>query len=36
VQGAYEMTITTPRWTRTLVLKAWMDRPKRSFFSELN
>jgi outer membrane lipoprotein-sorting protein len=31
VQGAYEMTITTPRWTRTLVLKAWMDRPRRSF-----
>lgn len=31
VQGEYEMTITTPRWQRTLVLKAWMDRPKRSF-----
>lgn len=31
VQGDYEMTITTPRWQRTLVLKAWMDRPKRSF-----
>jgi outer membrane lipoprotein-sorting protein len=31
VQGDYEMTITTPRWQRTLVLKVWMDRPRRSF-----
>lgn len=31
VQGDYEMTITTPRWQRTLELRAWMDRPKRSF-----
>jgi outer membrane lipoprotein-sorting protein len=31
VQGDYEMTITTPRWQRTLGLKLWMDRPKRSF-----
>lgn len=31
VQGDYEMTIATPRWQRTLVLKVWMDRPKRSF-----
>ena len=31
VQGDYEMTITTPRWQRTLGLKVWMDRPKRSF-----
>ena len=31
VQGDYEMTITTPRWQRTLQLHAWMDRPKRSF-----
>jgi outer membrane lipoprotein-sorting protein len=31
VQGEYEMTITTPRWQRTLELRAWMDRPKRSF-----
>ena len=31
VQGEYEMTITTPRWQRTLALRAWMDRPKRSF-----
>ncbi|MCW5660019.1 MAG: outer membrane lipoprotein-sorting protein [Burkholderiaceae bacterium] len=31
VQGDYEMTITTPRWQRTLGLKVWMDRPRRSF-----
>ena len=31
VQGDYEMTITTPRWQRTLGLKVWMNRPKRSF-----
>jgi outer membrane lipoprotein-sorting protein len=31
VQGDYEMTITTPRWQRTLGLKVWMDRPQRSF-----
>ena len=31
VQGEYEMTITTPRWQRTLALRAWMERPKRSF-----
>ena len=31
VQGEYAMTITTPRWQRTLALRAWMERPKRSF-----
>ena len=31
VQGDYEMTVTTPRWQRTLTLKVWMDRPRRSF-----
>ena len=31
VQGEYEMTITTPRWQRTLGLRAWMERPRRSF-----
>jgi outer membrane lipoprotein-sorting protein len=31
VQGDYEMIIVTPRWQRTLGLKVWMDRPKRSF-----
>lgn len=31
LQGEFEMTIATPRWQRTLVLRAWMERPKRSF-----
>jgi outer membrane lipoprotein-sorting protein len=31
VQGEYEMTITTPRWQRTLALRVWMERPRRSF-----
>jgi outer membrane lipoprotein-sorting protein len=31
VQGEYEMTIATPRWQRTLELRLWMDRPRRSF-----
>lgn len=31
VRGDYEMTIATTRWRRTLGLKVWMDRPKRSF-----
>lgn len=31
MQGEYEMTIATPRWQRTLELRAWMERPKRSF-----
>ena len=31
LQGDFEMTIATPRWTRTLALRAWMERPKRSF-----
>ncbi|HUG24490.1 outer membrane lipoprotein-sorting protein [Piscinibacter sp.] len=31
VQGEYEMTITTPRWQRSLALRVWMDRPRRSF-----
>ena len=25
--GVSEMTVTTPRWTRTLKLRFWMDRP---------
>ena len=36
VQGDYEMTITTPRWQRTLALRMWMDRPKRSFVRVLS
>ncbi len=31
VHGDYEMTITKPRWQRTLALHAWMERPGRSF-----
>ncbi len=31
LQGEFEMTITTPRWQRTLTLRAWMERPRRSF-----
>lgn len=31
VQGDYEMTISTPRWQRTLGLRVWMERPRRSF-----
>jgi len=31
LQGAYEMSIVTPRWQRTLALHVWMERPRRSF-----
>ena len=31
LQGEFEMTIATPRWRRTLTLRAWMQRPTRSF-----
>jgi outer membrane lipoprotein-sorting protein len=31
VRGDYQMTVATPRWQRTLGLKVWMDRPRRSF-----
>lgn len=31
LQGEFDMTIATPRWQRTLSLRAWMERPKRSF-----
>lgn len=31
VKGDYEMTISTPRWQRTLGLRVWMERPRRSF-----
>lgn len=36
LQGEYEMSITTPRWQRTLGLRVWMDRPKRSFIRILS
>lgn len=31
MQGEFDMRIATPRWERTLSLRIWMDRPKRSF-----
>src|SRR5574341_2047305 len=31
LQGEFEMSVTTPRWQRTLSLRAWMERPRRSF-----
>ena len=31
MQGRFEMRIATPRWERTLSLRVWMDRPRRSF-----
>lgn len=30
-QGFSEMTITTPNWQRTLVMRVWMDRPEKTF-----
>ena len=31
LQARLTMTVTTPRWQRTLELQAWIDRPRRSF-----
>ena len=31
LRGQYEMSIVTPRWQRTLAMRVWMDRPRRSF-----
>jgi ubiquinone/menaquinone biosynthesis C-methylase UbiE len=31
LQARLTMTVTTPRWTRTLELAAWIERPRRSF-----
>lgn len=31
MQGEFDMRIVTPRWERTLSLRVWMERPKRSF-----
>ncbi|VWC92441.1 hypothetical protein BCO18430_03341 [Burkholderia contaminans] len=36
LQGEFDMTITTPRWQRTLSLRAWMERPRRSFIRILS
>jgi outer membrane lipoprotein-sorting protein len=30
LQGEFEMSIVTPRWQRMLVLRAWIERPRRS------
>lgn len=30
-QAQLTMTVTTPRWKRTLKLQAWVERPRRSF-----
>ena len=31
LQAQLTMTVTTPRWTRTLELATWVERPRRSF-----
>ena len=31
LQANLTMTVATPRWTRTLELTAWIERPRRSF-----
>ena len=31
LQSDLTMTVTTPRWTRTLELAVWIERPRRSF-----
>lgn len=36
VQAQLTMTVTTPRWSRTLELQSWMDRPRRSFIRILS
>src|SRR3990172_4347313 len=36
MQGEFEMSITTPRWQRTLGMRVWMERPTRSFIRLLS
>lgn len=36
MQGQFQMRIVTPRWERTLSLRVWMDRPRRSFVRVLS
>lgn len=36
LQSQLRMTVTTPRWTRTLELAAWIERPRRSFIRILS
>ena len=31
LQADLEMTVSTPRWQRTLSLRTWIDRPRQSF-----
>lgn len=31
LEADMEMTVTTPRWRRTLLLQTWIERPRRSF-----
>ena len=36
LQAQLSMTVTTPRWERTLELQAWIERPRRSFIRILS
>ena len=36
LQARLTMTVTTPRWERTLELETWMERPRRSFIRILS
>lgn len=36
LQSELEMTVATPRWRRTLGLRAWIERPRRSFIRILS
>lgn len=31
LKADFDMTITTPAWSRTLGIRVWMDRPRKSF-----
>ena len=35
-QGELEMSVATPRWQRTLTLRAWIERPRQSFIRILS
>jgi outer membrane lipoprotein-sorting protein len=36
LQGELEMSVATPRWKRTLLLRVWIERPRRSFIRILS
>ena len=36
LESALTMTVKTPRWTRTLELAVWIERPRRSFIRILS